>query len=92
MWVPSTTHLSGHLERIAVREVCVRRSHGQDNGIRIVDVLHAHAADLLLDVGRLISSRHLPNRVGLLTHKALTKQQQTYLEHCGTLVTPSRCV
>lgn len=64
MTVSSATvlHLSGHLESIAVGEVRVRRRDRQDDSVGVVDVLHAHAANLILYIGRLIARRHLPER------------------------------
>lgn len=55
-------YLSGHLESIAVGKVRVRRGDGQDDSVGVVDVLHAHTADLILYIGGLIARCHLPGK------------------------------
>lgn len=56
--------LSRHLEGIAVGEVRIGGCHRQDDGVGIGDILHAHRADLVLDVRRLIPSSHLRQNNG----------------------------
>lgn len=60
--VPFGVHLPRHLEGVAVGQVGVRRRYGEDNGVRVLDVLQAHASDLLFDVRRLVSGGHLRRR------------------------------
>lgn len=53
------SYLPRHLQGVTVGEVRVCRRDGQNDGVGVFDVLHAHAADVILDVGRLISRCHL---------------------------------
>lgn len=71
-------HLSGHLERIAVSKVRVCGRDGKDDGVRVVDVHHAHSADLLLYVCRLIPCGDLAD-----AHKARQLSEQS----CGEMPT-----
>mmetsp|Transcript_16802 Transcript_16802/g.51623 ORF Transcript_16802/g.51623 Transcript_16802/m.51623 type:complete len:642 (-) Transcript_16802:357-2282(-) len=52
-------HLARHLERVGVGEVRVPGGNREDDGVGVLDVLHAHVVDLELNVRRLVAHRHL---------------------------------
>lgn len=47
--------LFGELERVAVGQIRVTRRHCEDDGVGVRDEAHAHAADLLLNIQRLVA-------------------------------------
>lgn len=76
-------HLPCHLEGVAVGKVSVGRRYRQNDGVGVLDVLHAHASDLIFNVRRLVSGRNLSdkkrgrgktkNRINLTAHNLLDK-------------------
>lgn len=55
-------HLSCHLEGVAVGKVSVGRRYRQNDGVGVLDVLHAHASDLIFDVRWLVTGGNLSDK------------------------------
>lgn len=52
-------HLFGELQGIGVGEIGIRWGYGQDQTVLACDELQEHVLDLELDVGGLVTYRHL---------------------------------
>lgn len=58
-WITLGINIFGQFQCIRVGEVGVGWCHCQDEAVFLADELHNHVPDLVLDICRLVTDRHL---------------------------------